>query len=533
MSAPTGNTSLSSCVNSPMLPETAAFIASASHAGIPPTANYNGPDQTGAAATQCSADVPRGRRLDAFTTCVEPLLAYTEQHRSSSNHPTPTPATTPAPAPPKVTVCSSAMVLRVCFSPPHTPPPPVSASASATAAAAATLGSPPATLHEPVTTGVELQLASGETVFVPAQKEVVLAAGALHTPQLLMLSGVGDPATLSHHKIPVVSRSHAVGKGLQDHGVCPVHLRLKTAGKVLLGNAGIPGIAFFQSGLDKERAKTDVSGVPRGPDVQLVMCARGSADGAPKQAVQSAEREYPTIKHDCADGSNERAALRMQQAVAAGRLQRDAGAVGNGLTDAASIDTVLNRPQSRGTVTLADKSPSSLPVVNGNWLSHPDDVARQLCGLHKIRDILQAGPFADAVAEVVAPAKFLTSATDDELRTYIRTQQQSTWHYSCTAQMGPRDDPRSVCDPAGKVHGVRGLRVADCSLMPFVVAGNTNATALMIGDKIGASCASEHGFRCAPSSSGSSGGSRSTGAATVGGGKGGGGHLLPQLAAHL
>ena len=105
---------------------------------------------------------------------------------------------------------------------------------------------------------------TGETVTIHANKEVVLAAGALHTPKLLMLSGIGDPDALAAHNIPVVSPSHAVGKGLQDHGVCPVHLRLKTPGKIVLGNAGIPGIAFFQSRLDKERATTDASGVPRG-----------------------------------------------------------------------------------------------------------------------------------------------------------------------------------------------------------------------------------------------------------------------------
>lgn len=314
-----------------------------------------------------------------------------------------------------------------------------------------------------------------------------------HTPQLLMLSGIGDPATLARHNIPIVTPSHAVGKGLQDHGVCPVHLRLKTPGKILLGNAGIPGIAFFQSSLDKVRAKDDASGIPRGPDVQLVMCARGSADGSPKQAVQAAEREFPRLK--TAALTDSRTSLQMQAAVSEGRLQRRTGAVGSGFTDAASIDTVLNRPQSRGVVTLADSNPSSPPIVDGKWLSDPDDVERQLCGLHKIRDILSHGRFAASVAAVVAPARFMTTATDAELRAYIRTQQQSTWHYSCTARMGRRGDQATVCSPAGIVFGVRGLRVADCSLMPFVVAGNTNATALMIGDKIGANCAIDHGFK--------------------------------------
>ena len=143
--------SLASCVNTPELPETAAFIASASDAGIPLTLNYNGPEQTGAAATQSSADVSRAKRLDAFTTFVEPLFAYS--HRFSD--------TTP-----KVTVCSSAMVLRVAMSTPPSPPLPPSPPAPPVGA-------------QPVATGVELQLVGGEVVHVSAQKEVVLAAGAL------------------------------------------------------------------------------------------------------------------------------------------------------------------------------------------------------------------------------------------------------------------------------------------------------------------------------------------------------------------
>lgn len=143
--------SLASCVNTPELPETAAFIASASDAGIPLTLNYNGPEQTGAAATQSSADVSRAKRLDAFTTFVEPLFAYS--HRFSDTAP-------------KVTVCSSAMVLRVAMSTPPSPPLPPSPPAPPVGA-------------QPVATGVELQLVGGEVVHVSAQKEVVLAAGAL------------------------------------------------------------------------------------------------------------------------------------------------------------------------------------------------------------------------------------------------------------------------------------------------------------------------------------------------------------------
>ena len=204
---------------------------------------------------------------------------------------------------------------------------------------------------------------------------------------------------LARHEIQLVADVPGVGANLMDHGVCPVQFRLNQPNKIMLGNPGIPGIAFFQSEIDLGRnAKT---GAVRGPDIQLVLTLGMSADGAPKQSVQDIEQAVATVKSDPALQELYKAA------VLKGREERSAGLHGSGVTDAASIDTVLNRPQSRGVVSLRDSCPHTLPIVDGRWLQHPDDVESQLCGLRKIRSIICQQPMAGLVAEITASTEFV------------------------------------------------------------------------------------------------------------------------------
>jgi len=496
-------------VVSQALPEALAFVASAGACGMAAVADYNRPGrQAGAALAQSSAATHSAQRLDAFNAFVEPVLARQRQQRRVATHS----------GCGQLTVCSCALALKVLFGddgddddddgggagavPGGSSPPPLSP--------------PPPKL--PRARGVSLELLDGSVLELRARREVALACGALGTPQLLLLSGVGEPQQLHRHGIRCVAAVPAVGEGLQDHGVCPVQLRLRERLPLLGGSNGIPGIAFFRSAVDAARARAaraarggcagrggggggdaggggDDEAAEGESDVQLVMTSRVCAGAAVKGTVQQLERSVPRLKQRGAPWE-----ARYAAAVAAGRAARAASEAGDGRSDAASIDTVLNRPQSRGRVALRDADPHSAPLVDGRWLSHPDDVETQLCGLRKIRDVLlaeaKAGegagegalPFGALVAEVTSPAGFL-GATDDELRAHVRRQQQSTWHYSCTARMGDTARADVVCDPSGRVKGTRALRVVDCSLMPAVVAGNTNATALMMGDKLGRTCA--------------------------------------------
>ena len=110
----------------------------------------------------------------------------------------------------------------------------------------------------------------------------------------------------------------------------------------------------------------------------------------------------------------------------------------------------------------------------------------------KIKAILTTpGPFANEVAEIVRPRNFV-KMSDKQLEEYVRRYQQSTWHYSGTCRMGNVADKMVVCSPEGMVKCVSGLRISDASLMPVVVAGNTNATTMMMGRKLGALAAQNH-----------------------------------------
>lgn len=110
----------------------------------------------------------------------------------------------------------------------------------------------------------------------------------------------------------------------------------------------------------------------------------------------------------------------------------------------------------------------------------------------KIREILTTpGPFLEEVAEIIRPRNFI-SMSERELEQYVRMHQQSTWHYSGTCRMGRTDDKMVVCSPDGMVKGVSGLRNSDASLMPVVVAANTNASTIMMGRKIGTLAAQKY-----------------------------------------
>ena len=116
----------------------------------------------------------------------------------------------------------------------------------------------------------------------------------------------------------------------------------------------------------------------------------------------------------------------------------------------------------------------------------------QVEGLKKIREILTTpGPFLEEVVEIVRPRNFLRMS-EKELANYVRTHQQSTWHYSGTCKMGDPNDKMVVCLPDGRVKGISGLRISDASLMPVVVAANTNATTIMMGRKIGTMAAQKY-----------------------------------------
>ncbi|KAJ3645056.1 hypothetical protein Zmor_022744 [Zophobas morio] len=307
---------------------------------------------------------------------------------------------------------------------------------------------------------------------VRATKEVVLAAGAINSPHLLMLSGVGPEDVLTKVRIPVI-QNLKVGYNLQDHmAMSTLAFLLNESVTVsdrsvqnpvdifnyLLNGRGpytIPGgaeaLGFVQTKLSK---------VEDYPDVELVLGA-----GALNGDVFGSLRSLLGIPQGLFD-----------------RVYRPFMQV-----PAFSIAVVLMRPKSRGRVVLKDGNPFHWPVLVPNYFEKEEDVKVMVEGIKMAISISQSEHFKKYNATpnpIPFPGCENTPFNSDKYWSCAVRQVATTLgHQVGTCKMGPNTDPDSVVDPELKVHGIRGLRVVDGSVMPNVVAGHTNAVIMMIGEK--------------------------------------------------
>ena len=146
-----------------------------------------------------------------------------------------------------------------------------------------------------------------------------------------------------------------------------------------------------------------------------------------------------------------------------------------------SIQIVLLKPHSRGEVRLASGNPADRPLVTPNMLKDPRDMEAMIAGLRYFRRTMETRPLADRVKEIVAPDP--NDFTDEALAAHCRKVVKTNWHPVGTAKMGKDGDPLAVLDARMRVRGVSGLRVCDMSAVPEIPAGNTNAPAMMLGDR--------------------------------------------------
>lgn len=280
----------------------------------------------------------------------------------------------------------------------------------------------------------------GKTQTARAGREVILAAGAYGSPQLLMLSGVGPADHLREHGIDVVLDQPNVGSHLQDHPMALINFRCTT--EDTLDDAAHPrhllpwllgGRGKLSSNLAEAALHWRSDSSLGGPNFQFVF-----------GPVYYWEHGF-----------------------------RKTGA------PALTIGPVLIRPTSRGTVRLRSADPVDHPRILNNMLSEQSEMDAMLRALDLAREIASKPPFSAHVAEELNPSSMLK--TRDELTAWLRATCEHEYHPSCTCRMGSPDD--GVVDPELRVHGIAGLRVGDASVMPSVTSGNTNAPTLMIAER--------------------------------------------------
>jgi choline dehydrogenase-like flavoprotein len=294
-------------------------------------------------------------------------------------------------------------------------------------------------------TGVEMRRGDGSVAAVSARRAVVLAAGAIGSPQLLQLSGIGPGSLLQAHAIPVVHPLPGVGENLHDH--LQVRMMFKVHNVRTLNERANSLVGKALMGLEYFLFRT---GPLTMPPSQLGAFAKSD----PAQASANMEWHVQPLSLD---------------------------KFGEPLHPFPAITpSVCNlRPTSRGSVRITSPDPHAYPAIALNYLSTPEDQRVAIAGMRFTRRIMAARALARFTPEEWRPGRAIES--DAELLHAAGDLGTTIFHPVGTCRMGP--DPMAVVDDRLRVHGVSGLRVVDASIMPRITSGNTNAPTVMIAEK--------------------------------------------------
>lgn len=277
-----------------------------------------------------------------------------------------------------------------------------------------------------------------------AGAEVILAAGAIRSPQLLLLSGIGPADELAGLGITVRMDLPGVGRNLQDH----LHTRVRCE---------ITQPLAFGPVNDEVRlaAEHEYAAHGGGPLASNLLEAGAFVCSAPGEALPGLQLFFlMTLSPDYPE---------------AGPPDR------HGIT----LTSYINRPESRGRIALASADPLDRPRIDPAYLSAPDDLRCAVAGVRWNLDLLHARAFDDIRGREVAPG--VDARSDAALADFVRRTSSTTWHPAGTCNMG--NDESAVVDARLRVHGFECLRVVDASIMPTIVGGNTNAPVIMIAEK--------------------------------------------------
>lgn len=370
-----------------------AFIDAASSTGVPRNPDFNGRTQEGVGYFQATAR--RGLRRSTARTFLRPVMNRPNLH-----------------------VQTGAQVGRLLFE-----------------------GAGP-TLRA---VGV-VYVKDGQEHRVKARREVILSAGAIQSPQILQLSGVGPAEVLQRQGIRVVHPLPGVGENLQDH--LQGRLIYETHQPITLNDDMMSIAGRVRIGLRYILQR-------KGPLGWWAGVAGGFARTSP-------ELDRPDIQYHLYPFSTDR---------------KDKPALHP--YSAFTLTVCQLRPHSRGSVHIQSADPFKAPAIRVNYLSDPRDIEVLTTGLAMARQIARTEPLAGLIKCERSPGPQVT--TREGLHEFLREKAMSVYHPSGTCRMGP--GPDGVVDERLRVRGIAGLRVADASIMPTLISGNTNAPAIMIGEK--------------------------------------------------
>jgi len=294
--------------------------------------------------------------------------------------------------------------------------------------------------------GVEV-MRGGKLEVIRAEREVVLAASSINSPKLLMLSGIGPAAHLAEHGIEVVADRPGVGGNLQDH--LEVYIQMAASQPITLYKHW----NIFSKAIIGAQWLFTKTGMGASNQFESAAFIRSKA-GVP----------YPDIQYHF-----------LPIAV---RYDGQAAAEGHGF----QAHTGPMRSKSRGRVSLRSADPGDDPVINFNYMSHPDDWDEFRTAIRHTREVFAQEAFKPFVKHEIQPGADLQS--DAEIDSFIREHAESAYHPCGTCRMGRANDPDAVVDPQARVIGVEGLRVADSSIFPRITNGNLNAPSIMVGEKV-------------------------------------------------
>ncbi len=374
----------------PVVPLDSIFLKACTEAGLPENHDFNGADQTGAGWHQHTITHKGAKRASASRTFLREAKGR-----------------------PNLTIHKESMVRRIVWDGKRA-------------------------------VGVEVETASGIQT-LRANKEVVLAAGAIGSPHILQHSGVGDGDHLKSLGIDVVAENKEVGLNLVDH----------------------PDVGLWY----KCTQPVSLNGIIGNPIKLLGSFARAFLTGTgPLAGFVFRTGAFITTRED-------EVLPDIQISFAPLYFERDESEVSS--EDGFGLSICLLKPKSRGHIKIQSQNPNDAPEILFNYCTEQDDVVRLREGLKKTREIIGAPAFANYRGLEISPGDKVQS--DVELDQYLRDEGQTVYHPVGSARMGT--DANAVVDPRLRVRHVEGLRIADASIMPTIPRANTNAACIMIGEK--------------------------------------------------